>query len=458
MSETDDRRSLLRKAGSHSATTCQTTDNLAVDDLTYALRPEVEIVPFDCSTPNVTFQVFGNGHRVGVTSAGADLFEFLRRPRTQSDIEQYALDCKLEGTGQGLVTLLDKPPYKYFLESSGSPTGADRAKTSKPFLLLKLDLLPSKTVMRITQPLEFLFRPLPSLLCCMLIVVIHIAFVLFGGYKHPYTLSFTQRQWIMAWIGAYAAVFVHELGHCTACTRYRSRPGAVGFGLYLIWPVLYADTNDSWRLDRRHRAIVDIAGIYFHLIASAACILTGYLLHSPVLFVISKSAILATAINLNPFFRFDGYWLITDLTGIPNIREASSQFWQFVVHSAFNPATNHPTPKLLQIVPKVRLLFAVYCVFSLVFFGNVFIRVLRILPHRIASVPFRFGQVCHLIELQPTSFAALKAAVLLSLFLIGVAQTSIFAARRAMRGYRGMRSFVTKVRGRNLSSRAQDAV
>jgi putative peptide zinc metalloprotease protein len=111
----------------------------------------------------------------------------------------------------------------------------------------------------------------------------------------------------------------HECGHVAACRYGGARPGRMGFGLYLVWPALYADLTDAYRLDRAGRLRTDLGGVYFNLVfvvvLGAAWLATGFealvvaivLQHYQVLF------------QLVPVVRFDGHYIVSDLTGVPDV-------------------------------------------------------------------------------------------------------------------------------------------
>ncbi|HEV2417370.1 MAG TPA: hypothetical protein VGX94_06175 [Terriglobia bacterium] len=422
-----------------------------MNEATYFLKSDVNICPFDGSTPQLTFQAYRKGRHLALSSRTAAVFEFLRTPRTQRELDEYAIAHNLNIGEQPFVKVLGQPPFSRFITTSVSEPHESEDTTQKKYLFIRWDFLAADVVSRIVRNLEFLFAPVPALVAIVCILVIHAQFVFSSAYKHPHILSFKPEQWIAVWVGAYAAVLFHEFGHCAACTRYGRKPGSIGIGLYLIWPVFYADTTDSWVLDRRHRAIVDVAGIYFHLLISAICILMGEHFSSPVLIIISKSALLSTAINLNPFFRFDGYWLITDLTGIPNIRRATSQFWRFLFRAIFDRTSRESTPQLFPFSPQLQLLFGVYCVSSLIFFGNISYHLMLLLPHRVISAPHNLEHICHLIAARPLSSRAARALLLFFLFIFGLLQAILFATRRVMRGYHSLRRVLAQLRLRDMS-------
>jgi putative peptide zinc metalloprotease protein len=71
----------------------------------------------------------------------------------------------------------------------------------------------------------------------------------------------------------------HEFGHAAACRYGGATPGAMGVGLYLVWPAFYTDVDDSYRLGRAGRLRVDLGGLYFNAIFAvgiAGWVVTGW--------------------------------------------------------------------------------------------------------------------------------------------------------------------------------------
>jgi len=120
---------------------------------------------------------------------------------------------------------------------------------------------------------------------------------------------------------ALLSLFVHEFGHATACARFGARPHEIGFGIYLLYPAFYSDVSDAWFLTRWQRVVVDLGGIYFQAVAAAVFVgiyeLTGWQPLRASLFLIVGSFVF----TINPFFKFDGYWIISDALGVTNLRD-----------------------------------------------------------------------------------------------------------------------------------------
>jgi putative peptide zinc metalloprotease protein len=115
------------------------------------------------------------------------------------------------------------------------------------------------------------------------------------------------------------ATTLHEIGHATACRYGGAQPGAMGIGLYLVWPAFYTDVTDAYRLDRRGRLRTDLGGVYFNcLFCLGLAAVYFYTRFEPLLAVVIVQH-LQVVQQLLPFFRFDGYYVLSDLTGVPDM-------------------------------------------------------------------------------------------------------------------------------------------
>ncbi|MFE8884362.1 hypothetical protein ACFYLX_00800 [Pseudarthrobacter enclensis] len=111
----------------------------------------------------------------------------------------------------------------------------------------------------------------------------------------------------------------HEFGHAAAARRGGATPGAMGAGLYLVWPAFFTDVTDSYRLGKGGRLRTDLGGLYFNAIV--AVIITGLWWASgfDALLLVVVTQILQMVRQLLPLVRFDGYHILADLTGVPDL-------------------------------------------------------------------------------------------------------------------------------------------
>lgn len=122
---------------------------------------------------------------------------------------------------------------------------------------------------------------------------------------------------------------IHELGHAYTAKRFGCRVPTMGVALLVMVPVLYTDANEAWKLrSRRQRLAIGLAGVSaeFACAAIATCA-WGFLPSGPArsaAFLVATSTWLTTLlINLSPFMRYDGYYVLSDWLEMPNLHTRS---------------------------------------------------------------------------------------------------------------------------------------
>ncbi len=111
----------------------------------------------------------------------------------------------------------------------------------------------------------------------------------------------------------------HEFGHAAAARRGGATPGAMGTGLYLMWPAFYTDVTDSYRLGRGGRLRTDLGGLYFNAIVAVAIMGIWWATGFDALLLVVVTQILQMVRQLMPLVRFDGYHILADATGVPDL-------------------------------------------------------------------------------------------------------------------------------------------
>ena len=128
---------------------------------------------------------------------------------------------------------------------------------------------------------------------------------------------------------ATAAKLIHELGHALVAKQCGLRVPTMGLAFLVMMPVLYTDTSESWKLVRRRdRFAVAAAGIALELMLAAWTTLAWALvpdgaLRSGLFLLATTTWLWTLAVNASPFMRFDGYFLLSDMVGLPNLHERS---------------------------------------------------------------------------------------------------------------------------------------
>jgi putative peptide zinc metalloprotease protein len=156
--------------------------------------------------------------------------------------------------------------------------------------------------------------------------------------KFPETQSFLTASNVF-WLGVTLAgiKLLHELGHATTCHRFGGECHELGVMLLVFAPTLYCNVSDSWMLPSKwQRAAIASAGVAVELVLSAAAMWLWWLsepglIHTLCLNVMLVGSINTLVFNGNPLLRFDGYYVLSDVMEVPNLREQADAAWHGVL-------------------------------------------------------------------------------------------------------------------------------
>src|SRR5436305_13725012 len=90
-------------------------------------------------------------------------------------------------------------------------------------------------------------------------------------------------------------------------------------GLYLVWPTFYTDVTDSYLLPKRDRLRADLAGLYFNAIIAVVTMGAWLIWRADALLLLAALQVLQMVKQLSPVIRADGYHILTDATGVPDL-------------------------------------------------------------------------------------------------------------------------------------------
>ncbi|MGW8257371.1 MAG: hemolysin D, partial [Thermoguttaceae bacterium] len=122
----------------------------------------------------------------------------------------------------------------------------------------------------------------------------------------------------------------HEFGHGLSCKHFGGECHEIGVMILVLTPCLYCNVSDSWMLPNKwHRALIGAAGIYVELMLASICTFlwwfsTPGLLNNLCLNVMFVCSVSTVVFNANPLLRYDGYYILADLTEIPNLRQKAT--------------------------------------------------------------------------------------------------------------------------------------
>jgi CRP-like cAMP-binding protein len=222
--------------------------------------------------------------------------------------------------------------------------------------------------------LRHLFRPAGIAVATLLAVGGVAAFIAFAtthglGYEtqsfgYGFALLFTLNLLL---------IFIHELGHASVLVHNKRRVKGSGFRFYFGTPAFFVDSSDGMMLERRGRIAFSCGGPYFELVASGVAAIALFLwpagLLAPTLYHFVFLNYYVLLLNLTPMLELDGYFILSDVIRVPDLRPRSLAF---VRHDAWNKLRARERFSAsdlgLFLYGTVGVAFTIFCLFSAFWF------------------------------------------------------------------------------------------
>lgn len=121
----------------------------------------------------------------------------------------------------------------------------------------------------------------------------------------------------------------HELGHALMARHFNCKVATIGIAFIVLWPILYTDTTDAWKLkNKNHRLLIAAGGMIAELIIAILAIFVWHIVPHGIsqticFFIATISLASSILVNTNPLMKFDGYYLFADLIGIDNLQQTA---------------------------------------------------------------------------------------------------------------------------------------
>jgi putative peptide zinc metalloprotease protein len=293
----------------------------------------------------------------------------------------YQVACRIDGSrdpaaiaelvGEDIGRSLTADQVHHLITSKLLPLGivADEAAPAvppkaNPLLALRArgTLLPERAANVAGALLRPLFhRPLVVAVVGSVLAVDYWLFVAHGlGGGIQQVLRDPVDLLIVLGLTVVSAVF-HECGHAVGCRYGGARPGVVGVGIYLVWLSFFTNVTDSYRLSRAGRLRTDLGGLYFNLIFILALAGLYEATSAEILLLVIAVTHLEMAEQLLPFVRFDGYFILSDLVGVPDLFARVAP----ILRSALSKGTRDPRVTGLRRPARIVVTGWVLCVIPL---------------------------------------------------------------------------------------------
>ncbi|MBX3436206.1 MAG: hypothetical protein KF861_01865 [Planctomycetaceae bacterium] len=290
------------------------------------------------------------------------------RSAVPSRLEPEALVGFLaDAVRQGLVLTTPTPPGG--IPALSQPRG--RPGEWNP-LAIRLPGINPTTILNWLAPLtNWIFRPwflvIQAAVMVLALLLVLVRFDEFAAGLPRMQAWLTAPMVLSTLLAISATKIIHELAHALTCRRLGGRCEQMGLLLLVFCPSLYCDVSHAWLFPRRRdRMLVSAAGILAELfLASWAALLWWATVDGPLRMICMTVMVVCSVntllINGNPLLRYDGYFLLADGLGIPNLGPRATSLLQSVAWHALwgipSNAANEPSR-------STRLILLIYGVLS----------------------------------------------------------------------------------------------
>ena len=183
------------------------------------------------------------------------------------------------------------------------------------------------------------FFSLPAFVCVLILAISAVALVttqweLFQTKLPHFQEFFSANNWFLLALTLGMTKVMHELGHGLSCKRLGGHCHEMGIMFLVLTPCLYCNVSDSWTIPSKwKRASIAAAGMYIEFfLASVATFVWWFsqpgIVNSLALNVIFVCSVSTLLFNANPLLRYDGYYILSDLIEIPNLRQKATTVLQ----------------------------------------------------------------------------------------------------------------------------------
>jgi putative peptide zinc metalloprotease protein len=233
---------------------------------------------------------------------------------------------------------------------------------------------PERALNWLYPKLRWFFRPWCIWLCVGLalaaVSLILVQFDVFRTKLPEFKQFFSPANAFMLAITLALTKVLHEFGHGLSCKHCGGECHELGVMILVLTPCLYCNVSDSWMLPNKwHRAAIGAAGMYVELVLASICTFVWWntqsgLLNMLCLNVMFVSSVSTVIFNANPLLRYDGYYILADVTEIPNLRQKATTILGRKMGEWFLGLEQPDDPFLPE---RNQIFFALYSVASAIY-------------------------------------------------------------------------------------------
>lgn len=245
----------------------------------------------------------------------------------------------------------------------------------KSFILFETKLISKEKAATVSKIIQPLFQPTFFWIAFTFLFILSVYNL---SQMHHFHLE--KKYMLFLFLIYIISAFIHEIGHIAACNRYTKKNGEVGVGIYFIFPVFYSNITPIWGAKKQERIITNLAGVYIQLFIIFGLFIAYLLTDNHQIQDIIAISTMIILYQLIPFIRTDGYWIISDLTDIPNLLPNSTQ----KINQLFK------NPLKINLKNKKDWFILVYGIFNQIIMLYVIVNIIVAYKEQLITGPIQF--------------------------------------------------------------------
>ena len=253
-------------------------------------------------------------------------------------------------------------------KDSRKRSGRSRGRFHGSTLYFRVKLFdPNQLFDSLINNIRFFFTPY-FLVCSAAVIILAAGLAIVNSEEITRDLGNLVRietvLWV--WLTILAATTVHEFAHGLTCKHFGGEVHEVGFLLMYFQPCLYCNVSDAWLFPEKSKRLWDaFAGPYFEFFLAAVVTIVWRLtdqetwLNQAALIVMSTSGVM-NFLDFNPLMKRDGYYILSDYLGMPNLRKRAFAYIGVRVRQACGLQGTAP----IEVSARERRIYLVYGLFA----------------------------------------------------------------------------------------------
>ncbi|HMJ65491.1 MAG TPA: biotin/lipoyl-binding protein, partial [Candidatus Binatia bacterium] len=213
-------------------------------------------------------------------------------------------------------------------EIATPPTPAQKRVRGSLLYLRFPGFNPDRLVTWLARKVHFCFTP-PFVIFATLAILWGIGFTVsnWGEITRDFTRLYSFSSFLAMYVTTLVVIAFHEFAHGVTCKHFGGSVREMGFILIYFQPAFYCNVSDAWLFPKKsHRLWVSFAGAYFEMLLWAFatalwCITDPHTVINYIALIIMATSAIKSIFNLNPLIKLDGYYLLSDWLGLPNLRQ-----------------------------------------------------------------------------------------------------------------------------------------